>query len=58
MAARWRKVGGWGKKGEGNKRCTFPLIKQIGHGDVMSSTGNIGNNIAITWYGDRWLLTL
>lgn len=47
-----------GEKVKGNMKSKFPGIKQISHGDVMYSIGNIVNNIVITMYGVRWVLDL
>lgn len=30
----------------------------VSHGEVMCSVGNIGDNIAVTVYSDRWSLDL
>lgn len=52
---------GGGKKSEkvkGNKRYEFPVIKEISHGDIMYSIGNIVHNTLVTLYGDGWLLDL
>lgn len=40
------------------KRFIFPGVKQISHRDVMSSIGNIVNNVVIAWYGVKRLLDL
>lgn len=39
-----------------NNRFKFPGMKQVSHGAVMYSMGNIVNNIVLVLYGVRWLL--
>lgn len=50
------------KKGENkvkeNKRFKCPSIKQVNHGDVVHSIGNIVTNIVIALDSVRWLLDL
>ena len=45
-----------GAGGRGIKRYKPPVIKYISHRNVIYSIRNMVNNIAITLYGDKWLL--